>query len=290
MILGDLDPLMFNADLELNRNKIGKFILLIILVVLLVFIIANYVPYGVDWRNVFRPASRALIRLQSPFSISGYFNAPWAVILLIPLALLPESVGYALLVLLSLAGFAYTAHRLGGKQLAVVAILLSPPVLHSLLNGNIDALTVIGFVLPPQIGLFFVLIKPQIGIAVALYWVIEAWRTNKLTEIIRVFGPVAIVLLVSFLLFGLWPLQFEQEIDLWWNASLWPASIPVGLVLIVVAIRRRRMEFAMAASPCLSPYVLLHAWVGALLGVVSRLPETIAAVIGLWLLVFIQAL
>ena len=204
------------------------------------------------------------------------------------MALLPENVGYALLVLLSLAGFAYTAHRLGGKKIAVIAILLSPPVLHSLLNGNIDALAVIGFVLPAQIGLFFILIKPQIGLAVAVYWFVEAWRKNRVREVLRLFGPVTIALLVSFLLYGLWPLQFEQEIGLWWNASLWPASIPVGLVLIVSAIRKRRMEFAMAASPCLSPYVLLHAWVGALLAVVSKIPETIAAVIGLWIMVLIR--
>lgn len=44
----------------------------------------------------------------------------------------------------------------------------------------------------------------------------------------------------------------------------------------------------MAASPCLSPYVLLHAWSGALASVVSFTPEIIAAVVGLWILVFIR--
>jgi hypothetical protein len=281
---------MSKHELEMIRDNAGKILLLFLLLVGLVFLIANFVPYGVDWRNVFRPASRAILKGQSPFSVGGYFNAPWAVIPLIPLALFPENYGYALLVLLSLAGFTYSAHRLGGKQLAVVALLLSPPVLHSLLNGNIDALAVIGFVLPPQIGLFFVLIKPQIGSAVAIYWVVEAWRKGNIREVVWVFAPVSATLMLSLLVFGLWPLQFEQEIDLWWNASLWPASIPVGLVLIVTAIRRRRIEFAMAASPCLSPYVLLHAWVGALLGVVSRLPETVVAVIGLWIVVLIQVL
>jgi hypothetical protein len=281
---------MLKPGSDEKRSNIGKLLVLILLLTGSVVFIANYVPYGVDWRTVFRPASRAILKGQSPFSISGYFNAPWSVLALIPLALLPESYGYALLVILSMVGFAYTAYRLGGKQLAVIVILLSPPVLHSLLNGNIDALSVIGFVLPPQIGLFFVLIKPQIGFAVALFWLVEGWRKGKLREVVRVFAPVTIALLLSFVLFGLWPMRFEQEIDLWWNASLWPASIPVGLVLIVAAIRRRRIEFAMAASPCLSPYVLLHAWVGALLGVVSRLPETLAAVIGLWIMVLLQVI
>lgn len=278
------------SEWQLNRESVLKLLLLGTLIVVLVFLIANTMPFGVDWGNVFRPAARAILRWQSPFSISGYFNAPWAVLPLIPLALLPESYGYAFLVLLSLVGFAYTAHRLGGKAIAVVAILISPPVLHSLLNGNIDALAVLGFVLPPQIGLFFVLIKPQIGMVVALFWLIEAWRESGFREVLRVFGPMMIVLLISFLIYGLWPVRFEQEIDLWWNASLWPASIPVGLVLVVAAIRRRRVEFAMAASPCLSPYVLLHAWVGALMALVSLVPETIASVIGLWLLVLLRVL
>ena len=274
----------------MNRETIYKAAILGILSIVIVFLIAHYMPYGVDWRDVFRPAARAILRLESPYSVKGYFNAPWAVLPLIPLAILPESIGYGLLVLLSMVGFAYTAHRLGAKPIVVVAVLISPPVLHSLLNGNIDALAVLGFVLPPQIGLFFILIKPQIGIAVALYWLIEAWRQNGLREVIHVFGPLTVVLIGSFLLFGLWPLQFEQEIDLWWNASLWPASIPVGLVLLVTAIRRRRMEYAMAASPCLSPYVLLHAWVGALLALVSQVPETLTAVLGLWILVLVRAL
>jgi hypothetical protein len=193
------------------------------------------------------------------------------------------------LILLSLVAFAYTAYRLGASRLSIVFFLLSPLVMHGLLNGNIDALVVLGFILPPQIGLFFVLIKPQIGIAVAAYWLIETIREQRMRGFFIVFGPILSVSLASFLVFGLWPLRFGEEIDLWWNASLWPASIPVGLVLLVVAVRRRRIEYAMAASPCFSPYVLFHAWVGALLGVVAQTSETIAAVLGLWLLVILRS-
>lgn len=259
------------------------------IIAVLTVLIVNYLPHGVDWRNAFRPATQATLDLKSPYSIDGYYNPPWAIIPLIPLALLPESVGYAFLILLSLAIFSYTAHRLGAKPIVVIAILLSPPVLHSLLNGNIDAFAVLGFVLPPQIGLFFVLIKPQIGIALALYWLIEAWRQGGMRQVIQIFSPITVVMLGSFLLFGLWPLRFIQEIDLWWNASLWPISIPVGLVLVAAAIRYRQMGFAMVASPCLSPYVLFHAWVGVLFALVSRIPMIIMIVLGLWILVGLQA-
>jgi hypothetical protein len=204
---------------------------------------------------------------------------------MLPLALLPENVGRALFLLLNFAAFTYVAYRLGAKPLAMAFFLLSPPVLHSLFNGNIDALVLLGFILPPPVGLFFLAIKPQIGAAVAFYWLIESWRQKGAPEVIRVFAPFTIALLASFLFFGLWPLRWRQEVDQWWNASAWPLSIPVGLGLLVAAVRRRRVELAMAASPCLSPYVLLHAWVGALAAILPLTAETIAVVIGLWLLV-----
>ena len=73
----------------------------------------------------------------------------------------------------------------------------------------------------------------------------------------RVFAPFTIVLLVSFVLFGFYPLEWVTvEVDQWFNASLWPMSIPIGLTLAVAAIYRRRIQFAMAASPLLSPMVV----------------------------------
>lgn len=126
---------------------------------------------------------------------------------------------------------------------------------------------------------------------VALLWLAEAWRSGRARQVVRVFGPITALTLVSFALFGLWPLRFRDTITLTraFNASLWPASIPVGLALLVTAIRRREIRFSLGASPCLSPYVLLHAWVGALASVLSLPAETIAAVVGLWVLVVLRA-
>jgi hypothetical protein len=45
----------------------------------------------------------------------------------------------------------------------------------------------------------------------------------------------------------------------------------------------------MAASPCLSPYILFHSWVVVLFAIVAATPEIVAAVIGLWILVYIRA-
>ncbi len=210
--------------------------------------------------------------------------------MLAPLALLPEAVGRVMLIFCGLISYAFIAHRLKAKLIAIVFLLLSPLVMHMLLNGNIDWLASFGFILPPQLGLFFISTKPQIGIAVAPFWLVEAWRQGGWKLVVRTFAPFTIVLLLSFVIFGFWPsYSFSYGVaEVWFNASLWPMSIPVGLALLVASIRKRKIEYAMAASPCLSPYALFYSWTGALLAIVSSTPETIAAVIGLWILVAIR--
>ncbi|MBK8987881.1 MAG: hypothetical protein IPM39_17735 [Chloroflexi bacterium] len=256
-----------------------------LLALVLVFLLAAWLPPAVDWHLYFRPAAQELLHGRSPYTVEGFPSPPWALLPMLPLALLPEHVGRALFFVLSLGAFVYAAYRLGASATTMLFFLLSPPVLHSLLNGNEDSLVLLGFVLPPPVGLLFLSIKPQMGAGVALFWLVEAWREGKLLAVAKTFTPVAMAWLASFLLFGLWPLRWQQEIDQWWNASAWPLSIPVGLALLVAAMRLRRKEFAMAAAPCLSPYVLLHAWAGALAALMTLPAEMIAAVLGLWIIV-----
>ncbi|MGH2524133.1 MAG: hypothetical protein ACRDH2_16625, partial [Anaerolineales bacterium] len=64
--------------------------------------------------------------------------------------------------------------------------------------------------------------------------------------------------------------------------------IPVGLGLMVAAIRQQQIRYALPASPCLSPYVLFHSWSSAVVALVTRPAELMAVVIGLWLLVLIH--
>jgi len=262
--------------------------LMVLVAIVLIGAMSVVLPPGIDWRDTFRPAARELFFGRNPYKIVGFYYPTWSLLPLIPLAVLPEQVGRAVLLAISMFAFGFTAYRLGARPVALSAFMLSPPVIHCLLNANIDWMPLVGFVLPPQIGLFLVVIKPQVGSAVALFWFVQAWRKGGLWEVVRVFGPATAGLLLSFAVFGLWPLRFERTLGFWWNASLWPASIPVGLALLVAAIRKRKAEYAMAAAPCLSPYVLLHSWAGALVSIVSLEVETLSAVVGLWILVVIR--
>lgn len=276
---------------QLTRRERGQLLLMGFLLIVVVVLATFYLPAGIDWTDTYRPAARLLLAGQSPYQMRIYYAAPWALLPLLPLALLPEAVGRAVLFIVGLGTFAYTAHRLGAGRLALAAFLVSPPVVHCLLNSNIEWLALVGVVLPPQWGLLFVSTKPQIGAGVALFWLWAAWRRGGAREVARIFWPVTAALLLSLALFGLWPLRFSDTLELThtYNASLWPSTIPVGLALLVAAARRQQVRFALAAGPCLSPYVLLHAWVGALAAVLPLPVETVAAVIGLWLLVILRA-
>jgi hypothetical protein len=172
-----------------------------------------YLPAGIDWHDTFRPAARELLALRSPYTVDGFYYPIWCLLPLAPLAALPENIGRTLHVLVSLAGFGYVAYRLGAKPLSLAGFLMSPPVLHCLLNANIDWIPLLGVVLPPQAGLFLLVVKPQVGFVVGLFWLVEAWRKGRWREVFRVFAPVTLAMLATFAIFGLYPLRFGHTLS-----------------------------------------------------------------------------
>ena len=260
----------------------------VVLFFALSFLIAPYLQGGIDWYETFYPAGRAALAGKSPYTVAGFCNVPWAILPILPFTLLPIEVGRAAFMLFSLLAFAYIARKLGASPLVTGIFVMSPPVLHCLLNANIDWLTLLGFILPPQIGLFFIAIKPQTTFVVGIFWFFEAWRKGGVKEVLRVFLPVTVTLLLSFALFGFWIERFRAPVNFGWNASLYPMSIPIGLALLVKSLRARSKSLAMAASPFLSPYVAFHSWSGALLAFAAEPLEMSAAVLGLWILIAIR--
>jgi hypothetical protein len=270
--------------------RIRVYVFLGILFIFLIVAFSITLPPAFDWHFYYLPAIGELLSGRSPYTITGFLNPPWTLIPLIPLYLMPEPIGRAVLATASIVVILYVLQRLHAKPIAIIAVLLSAPVFEEIYSGNMDWLAVLGFVLPPQIGLFFVLIKPQVGIGVAVYWLIETWRQGRLRGVIHVFLPVTLAYIASFLIFGLWPMNMRDALGWSDSFTFWPSAIPIGIGLLVVAIRRRDIRFSMGASPCLAPYVRMHSWIGALIAISESIPETIAVVVSLWILTAIQAL
>ncbi len=264
--------------------------LLAIVAVVMVAALALYFPFGPDWRDWYYPASRELLSGGNPHDLANPLRNPaWILVPLLPLAVLPVKIGGAIFLLMSISGFAYAAYRLGASPRAMGSFIASPPVLHCLLNGNVDWIPLVGATLSPQIGLFLVVAKPQIGMTIALFWLIEAWRKGGVREVVRVFAPVTVAFLITFALFGFWVRSWTDNLGQWWNASLFPWSVPVGLYLMVRAIREREIKYALPAGPALSPYVLFHSWSAAAIAVVSSDRWALAVCLGLWVLILLRA-
>jgi len=211
--------------------------------------------WGVDWKGTIRPGSLNLITGQTPYTSVIRCLPPWIYLAVSPIAVLPPEIGTAGMFVLTYLVYSFVLYRLNAKPWVILAFLCNSFTFMNAKNGNVDFLAVLGFILPPQIGLFFVLIKPQIGIGITVFWLFEAWKKGKFKEVLRVFAPVTIAYLCSFLIYGLWPLKIAGMTKDVYNASLWPIGVLIGLVLIVKSLKEQNPLYAMGASPFLAPYV-----------------------------------
>jgi hypothetical protein len=267
-----------------------KQIAVLIFIILIIGILGAIIPGAEDWTGVFLPATEHLLAGRSPYNEPMFFSPVWVLIPFVPLALLPIGISRSILFIMAIFAYAVSAKKLGAKNVVMAAFLLSPPVVFSLWLASNDWMPILGFVLPPQIGLFFVLSKPQMGSVVALFWFVEAWRKGGLRETIRVFAPVTIAFLLTFFIFGMWPLRSMDLVSIEHNASFWPTTIPIGLGLIVASLRKRKIEFAMAAGPCLSPYLMFPSWVSAIAATLTSTPEALVAIAGTWIFIILRAI
>jgi hypothetical protein len=275
---------------SIYSSKIFLFLVIVLLVILLIVsysILYPYVPEGRDWALYFRPAVIRLFAGVSPYT-GTFLNPPWALLPLAPLALLPPRVGSAILVIASPIIFGFIAYKLGAKLLPVIFLAFSSPVIHNAFNINIDWLPALGLLFPPQIGLFFVLIKPQAGIGVAIYWFFEAWQKDRIKGVFRVFWPVTLAFLISFVFYGLWPLSRAKLVgdivQQTGDANIFPWGVPIGLGILFYAIRKKLQTLSISASPLLSPYVAMQSWSSFLLGLVNYPVLSISACVLSWII------
>lgn len=267
------------------RSLVWPFIYSLAVLVNLLIIInsQNNLDVATDWLNCFKPAVMQFISGQNPYANGAcYYNAPWLLIPFIPLAFLSDIPSTLVIWIVAVLSVVIVAQKLGASHLTIAVLLLSPALGYELFVTNLNWLIAIGLILPPQIGLFLLLSKPQLGIVVALFWLVESWRTDGIRKAIKLFTPVAIAFLVSLIIYGLWPLHAMGLQDAHWNVSMFPESIGIGLLLTYHALKSRKIGFAILASPFFAPYVGFHSWVFCLLGLVASPVETLLAVIGLW--------
>lgn len=227
-----------------------------------------------DWSLYFYPAVQNILNGQSPYWVEGFFSPVWVLIPLLPVALLSPALGSVVMFIINLLAYTFVLVKMRMNVLAIILFVAFSGMLSGAFNGNIEGLAALGFILPPQVGLFFVLTKPQFGIGVAVFWFAQAWARGGMKQVAKVFLPVSIALLASFLLFGLWPLQAQALTDVWWDANIFPYGIPIGFILLGLAIWKNDIRFAICSSPFFSPYVAFHTWSVVWLGLLALVPAS----------------
>lgn len=229
---------------------------------------------GQHWVTFFQPAALHMAAGGNPYYAYGaVFNPPWVLLPLIPLAWLPAVFGQTVLALASAVGMYVAARRLGASRLVSAIMLLLPGMVKQYISINFDWLAPIGLLLPPWLGLFFVMAKPQLGVGVAIYWLVRAWQRGGLVRVALTFAPVGLAGLISLALYGPWFVNMDPAGRLAvmpWNFSLFPWSIPLGLLLIALAIRRRFPGLSLLGGALLSPYMAYYSWVAATLGLLRH--------------------
>src|SRR4030042_4627603 len=252
-------------DKPIRIRKVIGIAAVCILVLFLLWFEYQYLPIGVDWAGAFRPATLEFMVGHSPYTVEGFFNPPWLLILFIPMALLPVKISSLILINIGLLSYLIILYKLKIRPIFGLIFLLFPTTLSVLYTGNLEWLVMLGFLLPPQIGLFFVLIKPQAGIAMAIYWLIVS--PHK----IKTFLPVFLAFLISIILYRDWlsllvirgnKTGYYGTYDI----SFFPYLVPLGLALLIVSIRKHKEGFAYMASPFLAPYVGAISYTVVLLG------------------------
>ncbi|MDD5369742.1 MAG: hypothetical protein PHQ40_11695, partial [Anaerolineaceae bacterium] len=259
-----------------------------LLLIAFVWAIYRFVPGGSnnDWELSFRPALLRMASGVTPY-VPGkeqVLNPPWILAPLIPLAVLPEKLGWALLLVINLISYGFVAYRLGAKPIATLFLLISAAFLLLLFQGQIDGFIILGFILPKPIGLFLLLGKPQIGLGVAIFWFIEVFRDKGSRGILWTFLPVCLAYLLSFAIYGPYVFMGHSVVGQYWDYSIWPISIPIGLLLLKYAITQRQINFAILTGPFLSPYVGFHSYAAALLGLVNVPIDILLASLGTWII------
>jgi hypothetical protein len=249
--------------------------------------------FGRDW-IVFSLAVRAFLQGHSPYLVGeGYykvFEPFWTYLILSPLILLPFQWGGLLHIVISLASYMYTAVRLGATRMQLILFLTSGTVIGSLYFGNIDWLIMSGLWMPPQIGLFFVMMKPQVGICVAAYWAYAAWKQGGWRQLAKVFAPVTIAYLISFWMYGLWLFQLHGMENNPASVSIFPILIPVAVYLMYKAIRQQDGKLAALSSPMIAPYVSPSNFSVILLNLFNRPKLFLFVWAALWVLTIINTI
>ncbi len=216
----------------------------LIVLFLVIFLKENY-PLGVDWEETY---SQLPAHWRDPYEIKGFTSPPW-IMLFLPHAWLPLDWGNAINLVLNILLIVVVIRRFSGGWLLLLLVFTSPPFFDLVRTNNVDWIPLLALLLPAMWGLPALVAKPQSMGGASLIW----WKRS--TNRLRLLLPLIIVVLLSFLIWGFWPLKIKPVNESVWNFAPWPFLIPLGIYMLLRAYRKNDAFLAAAATPFLVPYI-----------------------------------
>lgn len=232
-----------------DRWKYGLFG--IALIALILVVLNMKLPWAYDWQFYWDAFRRVIAGKGLYTEGTGFMNAPWMLVLIAPFGLFSYDVSRALFVLTLIGVGTFLAKKSGMSVLKTAAFLLSPPLICSYQQGQMDLLLLSTIFLPQEVQALAAFAKPQ-SISGILF-------TIDKKKYISVAIVLMSVLLLSFLVFGFWPMEYlAQEFPKagGWNywRLLWPYNVLIAVALCAFGWKHNNKYLYIAASPFFFPY------------------------------------
>lgn len=233
------------------RRWLPRLVVGLTVILLVVFLKESY-PIGIDWGATY---SQIPGHWRDPYEIATFTSPPW-VMLLLPHAWLPLEWGNAINLVLNISLIMAVIIRFRGGWPLMLLVFTSPPFFDLVRTNNVDWIALLALLVPAMWGLPILAIKPQALGGVSVIW----WKqsSNK----IRLLIPLIVVVVLSFLIWGMWPTQLKSVQESVWNFAPWPFLILLGLYMLYRAYRSDDAFLAAAATPFLVPYLAPYSIAG----------------------------
>lgn len=264
-MLKDFNPILLNNIKTIDIKKTEPLWLKIIALFIILAIsavIAILIPYYANDFPYFYRAGSVIAAGHSPYIVPGFYSPIWVALLFVPFSFFSMEIAYRIYAAILFGASIYIFWKLSNERVWITFIACFSPFLYMMMQyGNIEWLVLIGLITPTPIGLWFLLVKPQMGFVAVLLLAWKSYKQQGIRRFVLDFFPVALGLAISYLLGMRIPVATHFSA---WSADIWPYGLLLGTPGLIIAFKNRDDKLALAVAPFLTPYVGTMSWVAIL--------------------------
>lgn len=233
--------------------------------ILALALLAIYYPAGNDWRWTFSILPQDILH---PYEIPSFANPPW-ILLFLWHAVFPESISNAVNLLANSIVILLALRKFNAPKWVIPLIFTNPAFFELARMNNVDWIPMLVLLLPTWVGFIAISAKPQMWCGYGIVLALREIRNSRW----GIFVPLSIITALSFAIWGFWPAQLHLPWGALWNMAPWPFGIPVGIIILALAIKRDDEFLGALASPFLVPYFATPSVAGLFAYISAKRPQ-----------------